>query len=682
MPLPSFNLDIQLADSQSKHGRQASTDSFYSDKENRCPTFQHQCHDQHRSNQTAYVGTSPKIDKDYLASLNKVPLNQLRPQILRLAKDQYGCRFLQKRIDETLVSKLLCVTNFGIIFQEIHLLLYELIIDPFGNYLIQKLVNYCSEEDLNLVLEILQHNLFLISINQHGTRALQKIIDRMNNSYQLSILTKRLKPYIIELIKDLNGNHVIQKILNKYTPGDCQFIYDSIIQDILVVATHKHGCCVLQKCLNHVNTNQMNAFSRKILQYNVFLRLINDQFGNYVLQYLVSINSIDVNYDLFNNFMNYGIGDLCNLKFSSNVVEKLLKSCFHNEVSAVEFQNLKFTIIYAILSSDSNKMINDPYGNYVIQTLIDILINPCVSYLIDTGTDQVILLPSLQQLLPPDFAQSFDSLQIQIIKAWFQNCKIVSSFGKRIQLKINIILNGVPKANHRKIHQRSQANSLIPYRTGRPNQNMNANGEFVQSETYPAPNHNILHRNSTLENRMPYEAPDVSYGLIANGSYWNHDPNDRAKGFGSDFVTSNLGYTHTNPMPNKMHPALRTKAAQDALMQRAYQQASGAGKFLTPSYSSNPVMESGMPFLGQMNQNELYRARALDTYMGGAAYNGGHYTAHFPDEGFLNSYKLSTRPQVHGDAFPTNQQTGQIFGDPRFVKSGVAMPGNGPIFRG
>ena len=41
-------------------------------------------------------------------------------------------------------------------------------------------------------MEILQYNLFQISINQHGTRALQKIIDSLNNSHQLGLL-KRFK---------------------------------------------------------------------------------------------------------------------------------------------------------------------------------------------------------------------------------------------------------------------------------------------------------------------------------------------------------------------------------------------------------------------------------------------------------------------------------------------------------
>lgn len=449
---------------------------------------------------TSYAsGAAPLIDKDYLASINKVPLLLLRHEILRFSKDQYGCRFLQKKIDENIISNYsIRLANFEIIFKEIHPYLYELIIDPFGNYLIQKLTMYCNESNLNLMMEILRLYLFQISINQHGTRALQKIIDNLSNDYQLSLLIKGLKPYIIELIKDLNGNHVIQKILNKYSPENCQFIYDSIIQDLFPVATHKHGCCVLQKCLNHATQKQLLDFSNAILNYTVFVKLVNDQFGNYVLQYLISIDSIDINYRMFENFMKFGVSELCNLKFSSNVVEKFLKNCHSNELKLINFSQLKFDLILNILSGNLNKLINDPYGNYVIQTLLDILINNQVVYPPD--------LPGLLALQPveyryqqqnshminPQMAVSQTNLQIAIIKHWFQNCKIISSYGKRIQSKINTILNNSSNsgggnnlnANHAMNHNNNQLHMNSTSYNNSMNflqENMTATGQFINS---------------------------------------------------------------------------------------------------------------------------------------------------------------------------------------------------------
>lgn len=456
---------------------------------------------------------SSEIDRECLAFISKTSLSVLILEIPRLAKDQYGCRFLQKRIDPSIVTNTKTRrSNFKIIFGEIKDLFYDLIIDPYGNYLIQRLIDYCSEEDLDHVVESLSSELYLISVNQHGTRALQKIIEKMSNGYQLSLLVQGLGPHIIKLIKNLNGNHVIQKILNKYLPEKCQFIYDSIVDNLLVVATHKHGCCVLQKCLNHVNADQLAEFADAILECDTFSRLVNDQFGNYVLQYLISINCIEVDCRLFQNLASNGLRDLCNLKFSSNVIEKLMKNCYMNEPVLISFSELKFSIIRLILATDINKIINDPYGNYVAQTMIDVLIHSNVNYYVKSPSGLPQLLPGLRALLGDNNLITTNSsiLQVEIIKQYFGSCRIVSSFGKRIQLKIATILNG----NSKPFSQRRAAlmnQTQAPQKFYRQSRYEVLNPDEFSSSNYP-PKGSI----AVFDNRA-YSHPLLN--LTAQGSY-------------------------------------------------------------------------------------------------------------------------------------------------------------------
>ena len=61
-------------------------------------------------------------------------------QVGVLARDQHGCRFLQRKFDEEGVEAVdLC-------FDEIIAEVVELMMDPFGNYLVQKLLECCSDE--------------------------------------------------------------------------------------------------------------------------------------------------------------------------------------------------------------------------------------------------------------------------------------------------------------------------------------------------------------------------------------------------------------------------------------------------------------------------------------------------------------------------------------------------------
>lgn len=73
-------------------------------------------------------------------------------QLLSVAKDQNGCRFLQRKFDEG------GATAIAIVFPEVLDNLIELMTDPFGNYLTQKLLDRCSEEQrLEVSLTIHQH---------------------------------------------------------------------------------------------------------------------------------------------------------------------------------------------------------------------------------------------------------------------------------------------------------------------------------------------------------------------------------------------------------------------------------------------------------------------------------------------------------------------------------------------
>ncbi|KAJ3539342.1 hypothetical protein NM688_g6376 [Phlebia brevispora] len=63
-------------------------------------------------------------------------LENLQGETLTLCKDQYGCRYLQKKLEEALP------VHLDMIFRETFGHFAELVTDPFGNYLCQKLLEY------------------------------------------------------------------------------------------------------------------------------------------------------------------------------------------------------------------------------------------------------------------------------------------------------------------------------------------------------------------------------------------------------------------------------------------------------------------------------------------------------------------------------------------------------------
>ena len=88
-------------------------------------------------------------------------------QVMSVAKDQNGCRFLQRKFDEGGHEAI------AIVFPEILDNLIELMTDPFGNYLTQKLLDRCSEQQR---LEVsCCHRCVITWICHHQARSLLNI---------------------------------------------------------------------------------------------------------------------------------------------------------------------------------------------------------------------------------------------------------------------------------------------------------------------------------------------------------------------------------------------------------------------------------------------------------------------------------------------------------------------------
>ncbi|KAF8060978.1 ARM repeat-containing protein [Lyophyllum atratum] len=289
-------------------------------------------------------------------------LEDLQGEIPALCKDQHGCRYLQKKLEEGIPE------HRDMIFRETFGHFAELMTDPFGNYLCQKLLEFSTDEQRNVICESVAQDLVNISLNMHGTRAVQKMVDFLSTrrqadhryNAQIHSIIVALSLHVVVLIKDLNGNHVIQKCLNKLAPEDNQFIYNAVAANCVEVATHRHGCCVLQRCIDHASDHQRVQLVTEIT-YNA-LTLVQDPYGNYVVQYILDLNDNRFSDAVIRQFA----GNVCALsvqKFSSNVIEKCVRVAEHS--------TRKMLIEELLNRTRLEKLLRDSYGNYCVQTALD-----------------------------------------------------------------------------------------------------------------------------------------------------------------------------------------------------------------------------------------------------------------------------------------------------------------------
>ncbi|KAF3799445.1 Pumilio domain-containing protein C6G9.14 [Colletotrichum gloeosporioides] len=309
---------------------------------------------QPRDSQARVIQHRRQMDNEAMSRYNGLALENVGGQIYDLCKDQHGCRYLQKKLEERNPEQV------HMIWLETNQHVIELMTDPFGNYLCQKLLEYCNDDERTVLIQNAAADMVRIALNQHGTRALQKMIEFVTTSTQIEMIINALRYQVVELIQDLNGNHVIQKCLNKLSAKDAQFIFDAVGTNCVDVGTHRHGCCVLQRCIDHASGDQKVWLISKITEHAPIL--VQDPFGNYVVQYIIDLNEPSFTEPIVRMFKNR-IGQLSRHKFSSNVIEKCLR-CSQEPSRDMIVEEL-------LTPGEIERLLRDSYANYVIQTALE-----------------------------------------------------------------------------------------------------------------------------------------------------------------------------------------------------------------------------------------------------------------------------------------------------------------------
>ena len=283
-------------------------------------------------------------------------LNYLLNNIEKITENQSGCRLLQNKLQQNPS----CASN---LYQSMKLKknLKKLSIDSFGNYLIQKLLEYLPNDSVqDFFNNIICPSFMEIALNPHGSRVIQKLLGRIYTDQNLmNNFDKCLQNSMLEIFLNQSSTYIIITYIYYIKYPNNQIIYSFIVQNIYYIATHKHSCCTLQKCLEEGNNQQRN----EVLMALAYISndLFADQFGNYAIQHALSLKNEAANQIIISQYLNNFQKNISN-RISSNVYEKVLEYC--------DFQT-KQNIIKNLCNFETVKfLLYDNYGNYVLQKTI------------------------------------------------------------------------------------------------------------------------------------------------------------------------------------------------------------------------------------------------------------------------------------------------------------------------
>eukprot|EP01064_Diplonema_japonicum_P029659 TRINITY_DN4861_c0_g1_i1.p1 TRINITY_DN4861_c0_g1~~TRINITY_DN4861_c0_g1_i1.p1 ORF type:complete len:256 (+),score=69.95 TRINITY_DN4861_c0_g1_i1:96-863(+) len=204
-----------------------------------------------------------------------------RDDIIRLCRQKSGSQYLQTAIDrmgreftEMVFSEVVGGDVQGVIT------------DQFGNYVVQKLLKRGTDRQMRVLAdEVIPHTAALAT-HMYGCRVLQTALQYFPPEVNTSVLHKLL-PVLKDVVIDPYGNHVVQKCV-EYIPSAVGAVLTGLKGSLVSISKHIYGCRIVEKILSsQIPDPQLSSLICELM--SSLDELITDQFGNYVVQYVVSL---------------------------------------------------------------------------------------------------------------------------------------------------------------------------------------------------------------------------------------------------------------------------------------------------------------------------------------------------------------------------------------------------------
>ena len=306
---------------------------------------------------------------------------------INILKTQIGSRLIQNYLPKT--NPIVINKIFATIMPSLSMLLC----DPFATHSCLQLFFSLSSNERILFLYAISPQLSSLSVNNISTYPIQCIISNLSTPQEKEIILNTIKNIYNLLAYDIYGCHVLEKVLLCLDDNFKSPIMNFILSNFISLATHVNGLCLAKKAIliaNNPNSNYYQVLKR-IISDNC-LTLVQNPYGNYAIQVVIDNWTKNDVLDIVSSLYGY-MSLLATMKYSSNVIEKLIK--FSEDFLSVFIKET------CIDKGTIGKVVKDSFGNYVVQTALKV----------SKGNMKMILITSIDNNL-------HELADVRLIKKW------------------------------------------------------------------------------------------------------------------------------------------------------------------------------------------------------------------------------------------------------------------------
>ena len=213
---------------------------------------------------------------------------------------------------------------------------------------------------ISSVLSLTDNELYSYIITQKGSREIQSILKKVTESEVDSLIAK-LSSHFSDIMIDKYGNYFSQRLIQICSPNQRVALLKSIQPRFTEICINSFGTHPLQSLIEIVNMPKEREILLQCIEGHE-LELALDSKGTHVIQKFISCSSEEERGNVDKNIINE-LPKMINDSFGVCVLIKLIKQTTDESV--------KETIANYISSNNALSFIQNPYANYVVQSLFN-----------------------------------------------------------------------------------------------------------------------------------------------------------------------------------------------------------------------------------------------------------------------------------------------------------------------
>ena len=236
----------------------------------------------------------------------------------------------------------------------------NIFLNPFDLFLynLEYKLNKIRYIDINIFNSI-KSKLFYIIKNQNGCKIIQKFLHNTPPEI-IHLIFEELYENILTLLLDSNSNNLCIKLFLLLNPIDNSKFFSLIIKNFLLLSINKISTHSIQLIISQI----VNVNKRKIIVQIVNSNLMKfsfDIYGCHILEKIIMCYEPEICKEIYNFIIN-------NFLLLSNHVNGL---CLIKQFLIIQYKKEYFPLIKKILIEKIFLLIENPYGNYALQIVIN-----------------------------------------------------------------------------------------------------------------------------------------------------------------------------------------------------------------------------------------------------------------------------------------------------------------------